>query len=162
MEISSNSTLNLGRHVTSNLPHPISRSTDFGEVELKIAPGMIVAFAHLIDAFVLAEYRDRVRAMVRRGSWLKVSTLIEQRMDPRRCRLCDEQSRPDEWPRAVAEMGVYMADVRVGLTMSVADASSLSIRTCSDAVLSIVPGRLAVFLNHEWGVWYCEALKKQV
>ena len=60
MEISSNSTLNLGRDVSSNLPHPISRSTDFGEVELKLARGMIIAFAHLIDAFVLVD-GDRYR-----------------------------------------------------------------------------------------------------
>ena len=116
--------------------------------------------AHLdgfVGMFVSTELQGRVHALMKRGPWYRVSQKIEKNLNPKRCRHWEEHSRPDAWPLQFAKNGVYIADLRIGLSMSVADASALSSKTCNDGIFSIVPGRLAVFLNHDWGVWFCNA-----
>lgn len=98
--------------------------------------------------------------MIRRGSWIRVSRLIEKRLDPDRCRQWDDHSRPGDWPPKYNEPGIYLANLGLGLRMSIAEASELSVARCEDAIFSIVPGRLAVLMNHDWGVWYCEMPNK--
>lgn len=125
-----------------------------------------VLSAHLtefVDAFVVCDSRTRVHNLMKRARhgkvgrrWFEVLGLIESRLDREVCRPWDEQSRPDTWPAAVAKRGLYIAEPHVALEMTLDEASRLWIHETTDAVFSIVPGRLAVFLNHEWGVFYCE------
>lgn len=61
------------------------------------------------------------------------------------------------WDPRFQGAGVYITDTEVGLAMSLEQASAASIATRSDAIFSLTPGVLAVFLNHEWGICYCSA-----
>ncbi len=111
-----------------------------------------------IDAFVLASSRVRARALLRRSGWRPaVSGLVEQRLDPRVSTWDVAQSRPSRWDARFLGDGVYIADASVGLMMTLQQASAASIASCKDAIFSIRPGTLAVFLNHEWGICYCSA-----
>lgn len=94
--------------------------------------------------------------MLRRTGWrAATSGLVEARLDPRVCKWEVQQSRPRVWDPSFRSAGVYIADTKVGLAMTLEQASAASLATCRDAIFSIVPGALAVFLNHEWGVCYC-------
>jgi hypothetical protein len=113
-----------------------------------------------IDAFVVESSRVRVRNLLRRNGWHATSDHIEARLDPRVCKWDTHQSRPSVWDPRFQGAGVYVTDTKVGLAMTLEQASAASVATCSDAIFSLVPGILAVFLNHEWGVCYCSAPNK--
>lgn len=111
-----------------------------------------------VGAFVLESSRVRVRHLLRRSGWrAAVSSLVEKRLDARVCRPDADQSRPVRWDSQFLGTGVYIADVDVGLSMTLEQASAVAVANCEDAIFSIRPGVLAVFLNHEWGVHYCSA-----
>jgi len=121
--------------------------------------------AHLegfIESFVLPEYRDRISGKVRRSMWVYASPEIEKRLDSRRCRFWEEHSRPESYPPEYLARGIYIASAESGLEMSIADASRLSVSRSQNAIFSIIAGKLAIFLNHEWGVWYCKAPSKRL
>lgn len=112
--------------------------------------------AAFVDAFVIESLRDRARTLLRRDGWTaKTSGWIEEHLEPRLCKWVDEQSRPRTWDERFCGEGVFLNDTEVGLSMTLEQASTASLATCSDAIFSIVPGSLAVFFNHEWGVCYC-------
>jgi hypothetical protein len=121
--------------------------------------GREVTAQHLqafVDAFVVASSRVRLHNLLRRRRWRgEVPTLVEERLDPALCRLDVAQSRPVRWDPRFRGVGIHIADAKVGLSMRLEQASALSIQTCTDAIFSLDPGRLAVWLNHEWGVRYC-------
>lgn len=109
-----------------------------------------------VDAFVVESSRVRVRNLLRRDGWgAAASGHVEARLDPRVCTWDIAQSRPMAWDPRFRGVGVYIADTEVGLAMTLEQASAASLATCADAIFSLVPGVLAVFLNHEWGVCYC-------
>lgn len=111
-----------------------------------------------LDAFVVEGSRVRVRNLLRRNGWrAAASGQVEARLDPRVCKWDIRQSRPAVWDPRFQGAGVYITDTEVGLAMSLEQASAASIATRSDAIFSLTPGVLAVFLNHEWGVCYCSA-----
>lgn len=111
-----------------------------------------------VDAFVVESSRVRVRNLLRRNGWrAATSGEVEARLDPRVCRWDTRQSRPSVWDPRFQGDGVYLTDTEIGLAMTLEQASAASIATCRDAIFSLVPGVLAVFLNHEWGVCYCSA-----
>jgi len=118
------------------------------------------ARAHLdafLGTFVLASHRDRGRTLIEQGKWLEAAKQIEKGLDPRTCEHVDEQSRPESRRAGFTGRGVYLADTTAGLSMTLEQASKLSLARCQDAVFSLEAGRRAVFLNHDWGVWYCRA-----
>lgn len=120
----------------------------------------LVVRAHL-EAFVAAFIRpdSRVRAaslLKREGFSDRFASCAMERMDARLCRLDDKQSRPAQWPRQFLRSGILI-DGGGGLAMGMEQASAASIARSRHALFSIEAGRLAVFFEHEWGVWYCSA-----
>lgn len=109
-----------------------------------------------IKAFVEAASRERVRLLLRREGWTRASTRLRESLDPRWARLEDAQSRPTRWPDRFRGEGLYIASVKEAWRLELEQASALSLKTVSDAVFSLEAGRRAVFLDHEWGVWWCE------
>ncbi len=112
-----------------------------------------------VEAFVMPSFRVRARNLVQRPGrkdWTQVSSLLRERLDPAACKTCDDQSRPGDWPAKFDQAGVYLASFRDGFEMSLSEASQLSLYNIEDAVFTIMPGRLAAFMHHEWGVWFCE------
>lgn len=110
-----------------------------------------------IDAFIVAESRTRVRKAMRRVGWRGAANqhLLVERLDRRLCVLDEDQSRPAQWPAEYLAPGVYVDDVRDGLRLGVADAAALAQVRGVAGLFSVVPGRLAILFNFEWGVWYC-------
>jgi hypothetical protein len=114
-----------------------------------------------VDAFLVESSRVRVRNLMRRNGWrAATSGYVESRLDPRSCTWDIQQSRPAAWDPRFRSDGIYIGDSTVGLAMTLEQASAASLAECSDAIFSIVPGVLAVFLNHEWGVCYCSSATK--
>lgn len=129
----------------------------------RVAVAADVTQLHLsafVDAFVVESSRVRVRNLLRRNGWRAAATgYMESRLDPRSCKWDVQQSRPAAWDPRFRSNGIYIGDSEVGLAMTLEQASAASLAECSDAIFSIVPGALAVFLNHEWGVCYCSPAK---
>lgn len=122
----------------------------------EVAQELLLSF---VAAFVVPSYRDRARNLVQkpgRKSWTQVSLLLLRKLDTATCRNCEDESRPSAWPARFDQAGMYLAGFSEGFEMSIREASQLALYNIEDAVFSIVPGRLAVVMHHEWGVWLCE------
>jgi len=113
-------------------------------------------FNGFIQSFVDENYRQRIENLLKRESWVKVSTTIEKHLNRNFCQHWEKQSRPDNWEEKYnSNEGIYIANKSKGLLMNTDQASNLSLHQCEDAIFSINAGKLAIYLNHDWGIWYC-------
>jgi hypothetical protein len=75
--------------------------------------------------------------------------------------LCRRILGGDRFPLRLAgiygnQVGVYFDGNPNVLLVTAAEAATLATEDFSDALLSLVPGKLALFFEHEGGVWACE------
>ncbi len=123
------------------------------EIDESLLTEHLQAFA---KAFVYENYYSRIEKLIDRDPWIKATKEIEKHLNEKFCSKSDEQSRPDVWNNEFSgKEGIYIASDNIGLLMSLEEASKVSLLDCTDAIFSLEAGKLAVFLNHEWGVWYC-------
>ena len=76
-------------------------------------------------------------------------------------RFCRELTGREGWPQHIEELtgptpGVYFQPGQEPVKLRASEAASLAAETCADSLLSIIPGRLVVFFNHESQIWLCK------
>lgn len=110
-----------------------------------------------IHSFIEESYIQRIETLLNREYWSKVSREIEKHLKAEYCQHWEKQSRPEAWNEKYSNnTGVYISNKSEGYLMKIEQASKLSLYNCEDAIFSINAGKTAIFLNHDWGVWYCE------
>ena len=74
---------------------------------------------------------------------------------------CKELGGAESFPASLSESykskrGVYFDGSEPPSLMTAAEAASISTEKFADAVISIVPGKLALFFHHDGWTWICE------
>jgi hypothetical protein len=76
-------------------------------------------------------------------------------------RHCTELRGSDNFPQALAttfgsERGVYFDGTAAPCKMTAAEAATLATEHFRDVLISFVPGKKALFFDHDGSVWRCE------
>jgi len=125
------------------------------EVDRLVVQPHVLAF---VDVFLRPDSRVKARSLWKReGFSEKFAACVMQRMDARFCRSDSDQSRPAHWPAQFSRQGILIDRDGPGLAMTGEQASAASLALGRHSLFSIEAGRLAVFFEHEWGVWFCSA-----
>jgi hypothetical protein len=129
-----------------------------GIERIEVDPLVVVEHLRIfVDVFIRSDSRVRAASLLKREGFSdRFASCVMERMDANLCRLDNHQSRPVRWPRQFLKQGILI-DSGGAFAMGMEQASAASIARSRHALFSIDAGRLAVFFEHEWGVWYCSA-----
>jgi hypothetical protein len=149
----------------------MAKKTQSKRAPLKYAPVPVVAGSadraesesHLrafIAAFVRPHARSRwIHCLLEEPEKAR-GHLYRFALDQESC-YCTELKGADGFPAALAsvygsERGLYVDGRTPPCTMTAAEAATMATENGCDAVISFVPGRRALFFDHEGTAWRCE------